>query len=276
MRQIQFQKDLQIRLLLPLLSPQVGAELEFNSEEQNRFNYVVREQHNLLKSARPKLDDAAAAGLDAVLSPEQRTQLTELVGTQLTLGPVAPLEANVPGADLRRLNTVLNHADAKRELELVGEQEEQLARLLEAIIREAGVIHDKARRAEVEAVLRKQQPTFTIEQGFVALNNKVEEELAEILLPHQCRRLKQIRLQFESHEESPIPLLTTAIARELKLSEKQRDQLRAAYIRTWERAEAEFNQQFDKALSTVLDSLTPNQKTRYLSLVGAPFSKTFQ
>ncbi len=106
-----------------------------------------------------------------------------------------------------------------------------------------------------------------------------EEDIDEILLPHQTKRLKQISVQSQSRGRGVGgSLLSETIRNDLKISREQEQKLRE----TAEQLEKELQEKIVKlrreAMNKLLDQLTPEQREKYRELVGDPieFGNPFQ
>ncbi|HMP80541.1 MAG TPA: hypothetical protein PKD54_13890 [Pirellulaceae bacterium] len=106
-----------------------------------------------------------------------------------------------------------------------------------------------------------------------------EEDLNDILLPHQTRRLKQIAVQSQNRGRGVGgSLLSENVRNELNITREQEQKLKEAA----EQLEKELQEKIAKlrrdSMNKLLDQLTPEQREKYRELVGDPieFGNPFQ
>lgn len=108
---------------------------------------------------------------------------------------------------------------------------------------------------------------------------KVESDVAKTLLPHQMERLKQIRMQMIVQADgSAFGLNKREFIDGLELTEKQKAEIAAralevnkAVAEKIKKLKAEIEKIQLEARDQLIQTLTPEQRKKYLELVGRPF-----
>jgi Spy/CpxP family protein refolding chaperone len=180
---------------------------------------------------------------------------------------------------------LLRRQDVRKELELLDEQVQQLAGLEE---KQRNAMFDSLRRfndriAKGDRMPRREpgdagrprdpgnagpppDPRASFEQSNQALRN----ELSQILLPHQLKRLDQLQMQMRMRGGT-MALFGREVAQELGITDDQREQLRPqveGIERETQRKIAEIRRQ---AQQQVISLLSPDQQAKFRDLVGDPF-----
>ena len=242
------------------------------NEQLRPLRHLIAKQQDAMKSEMEEARTALGTALLTVLSPQQRAAMDELLGSPLDLPHQAPrAEADQPGSDLQRLVTVLQLPSTRNDLELLDEQSDKLAELFGHVKRQRVEILLRQKQAEEKESRLGKRVGFSVEVEFVRLRREVDGVLAEVLLPHQHKRLRQIQLQLEIREETPVPLLSRTIARELNLSEQQVAAVKKMYVAESQKARNKADALYKESLDAVLATLTSDQQRRYRTLVGSPF-----
>jgi Spy/CpxP family protein refolding chaperone len=182
------------------------------------------------------------------------------------------------GANELRL---LNSEQVQKEIDLLDEQKEDIQKLIEssraqmrelfAGLRELGEEERRARFAEMREKME-------------SMNEKLQKDIGEILLPHQQERLKQIALQMQGNQALSNP----EVAAKLDLSEQQKDRLAQAREDAREKMRELFSnareERGDRAAARekmtqlradldrqIADVLTADQKRKLDEMRGEPF-----
>ncbi|MHB0960124.1 MAG: hypothetical protein ACYC6N_07520 [Pirellulaceae bacterium] len=109
-------------------------------------------------------------------------------------------------------------------------------------------------------------------EEMVARTAEQEKKIAEILDAQQVARLKQIRLQ----ASGAMGLMNEDVAKELNITEEQRNKMRDAMRDLRESAQADggpggFAEMREKMNAKVMEILTDEQKAQYKEMQGEPF-----
>jgi hypothetical protein len=136
----------------------------------------------------------------------------------------------------------------REELGLHDDQVETIGRLSTEMQKQ---IRDVFRSADftsgdVSQIMREAQSTIRI---------KTEEKLEEILLPQQLTRLKQIRVQILLQKHGPRALLSGMLADEVRLSDKQKDELIQVHNKNTQELEREIAKLRDEYMKKTLDTV---------------------
>ena len=160
---------------------------------------------------------------------------------------------------------LLSRADVRTELELVAEQVTKLRKLrvkYRALLRER---FSDLREAGIEDARERAREIMT------SLRRDLTSDLNRILLPHQTKRLEQLRLQWQLGRLENIAGFPNEVANSLAITDDQLQQLREQQ----EATNAEFRLQLNayrvKARQQILELLTPAQRQHLDELTGAPF-----
>jgi len=151
---------------------------------------------------------------------------------------------------------LLAREDVQKELELVDDQLEQINKLRETSGQEMRDMFSGLRDLPREEMGPKMAELMREAQA------KTKRALEDILLPHQSERLNQLVVQWQLQGGGLAQ--SDEVAKELGISDEQRDQLRAK-TRELERALRK------KLAEDLLKELTPEQQAKYKELVGEPF-----
>ncbi len=194
---------------------------------------------------------------------------------------MAPLHAQQGGAGAgggqRYFNPLaqsvhwLRTPQIQNELELVAEQQQKIAKIREDTNIKMREMYKKLR--DVKQADRYQE-YYKLQK---TLGEETERKLGQVLLPHQRDRLQQITLQLQlrSHGYGVNVLTGDEIAKELGITEEQKEKLRAAQ----RDAQKEFQQKTQdfykkirqEMLDTVLGELTPGQRQKLDKMMGEKY-----
>ena len=165
---------------------------------------------------------------------------------------------------IHKLETLESSA-YKGELELV---EDQLIELKEIRKRAAEIVH---------AAITSQGTEVKKETAIKDAVRQLNQEVSDILLPHQVERLNQISIQrgTKVHASSSIGLLSPTLVRLLDISNEQKDEIEKRAKEFDERKKKlvakfledveELQKQSSKSVLAVLDN---NQQEKYNNIVG--------
>ncbi|MHB0959815.1 MAG: hypothetical protein ACYC0X_30185 [Pirellulaceae bacterium] len=149
---------------------------------------------------------------------------------------------------------LLGREEVQKELVLVDDQLSQLEELRDN--NDMRAMFEKLRDLPQEERMAKGRELMEASQ------KKTQQQIDEILLPHQADRLKQLVHQFQLRGGGG--LASEEVGEKLGISEEQREKLRTKA--------RELEQQLRKKLvDDLLKELTPEQQAKYKELVGEPF-----
>lgn len=181
---------------------------------------------------------------------------------QIGMGGIGVGGMSIPADDLG----MLGMDQIQSELDLVDRQKEQLSALRKDI---------NERRRTVMGDLRSIEPA-KIRTQFRELETKIQEEtrtkLAEILLPHQLDRLKQLKVQMQVRNRGLNALAGADLADALNLTDEQKAKLAEKQAETVKQLREKMEELRQKLQQDVLnDVLTPEQRSKLTKLTGNEF-----
>jgi hypothetical protein len=94
----------------------------------------------------------------------------------------------------------------RKELEVLDDQGEQLSALFRENRRAERNTLSQRERERVQAIPRGLAEPEPPDRKLETLRDEFDKKVAEILLPHQVKRLREIDFQYRVKAESPIPL----------------------------------------------------------------------
>jgi hypothetical protein len=104
------------------------------------------------------------------------------------------------------------------------------------------------------------------------IRDSAEREMNELLLPHQVKRLKQLRMQSLLQRRDLVQILTSEpIKSDLKITDEQSQELRNYQVQMQEDLQREIAKLQDKARGRLLSKLNPSQKKQVEEMVGETF-----
>lgn len=149
---------------------------------------------------------------------------------------------------------LLAREDVQKHLELVDDQLDQLTKVRESM--DPRQMFNQLRDVpEAERAAKSRELMQSAQQ-------KLEEQIDDILLPHQVDRLKQLAMQWQMR--GPGGLASDAVAESLGIDRAEREKLRS-------RARELERQLRKELMEKLLKELTPQQQAKYKELVGEPF-----
>ncbi|WP_425617701.1 hypothetical protein NA78x_001384 [Anatilimnocola sp. NA78] len=158
----------------------------------------------------------------------------------------------------------------EKELDIVPDQRDAIQKL----------------RVESQAKIRKlydlsiadpQERMKKYNEAAKALAEETDKKVADILLPHQLKRLKQIafQMQFQQGAYGANPLTGDQLASELNITEEQKVQLQEAQKKALqemqEKTQAFYKQLQEEQREKILSVLTPEQRRKLEELTGEQF-----
>jgi hypothetical protein len=163
--------------------------------------------------------------------------------------------------------------EVQQEIELSEDQQAQLQTLGDTIRSEVrdqmqGMFQGLRDLSDEE----RQAKFAEIRTKFEEINKDAEARLQNVLMPHQLDRLKQIDLQSRIQRGGAAALTEGELADTLGLSESQRDQIRQKSEEVQKDLEDRISQLRTDARNQLLEVLTPDQRAKLESMMGAEFA----
>ncbi len=171
------------------------------------------------------------------------------------MGGMGGMGGSMGGFGMGGSLSLLERADVRKELELLDDQIEELKGLRSGM-------DMRSMFAGVRDLPREEQRAKMTEL-MTAARKKIEDKVNGVLLPHQATRLKQLAVQFAL--QRPGGVTSGTVAKELGISDQQREQLRAKA----QKLQAELQK---KLQAELVKELTPAQQAKLKELVGKPFT----
>jgi Spy/CpxP family protein refolding chaperone len=168
---------------------------------------------------------------------------------------------------------LIQQQEVQQEIELSEDQESELQTLGEEI-------RDQMRN-EMQGMFEgmrdlsddeRQERFGEIRARFEQLNKDAEGRLQKVLMPHQFDRLKQIDVQSRLQRGGAAALTEGELADTLGLTESQQEQLREKQEEIQKDLDAKIGQLRVEARNQLLEVLTPEQRAKLTSLMGADFA----
>ena len=163
------------------------------------------------------------------------------------------------------LLNLLTRQDVQQEIELIGDQLEQLRELRGKIRRRA-----RERFAEIR-IAGPQDARGRIQKLGVELRQEFEAELSKVLLPHQHRRLRQIRLQRQLRVANAAALLSADTMDQLMITTEQQTRLKERSKQLESQFQEKLRGMREEIRQQLLEVLTADQRQRLAQLTGESF-----
>jgi Spy/CpxP family protein refolding chaperone len=163
--------------------------------------------------------------------------------------------------------------EVQQEIELSEDQQAQLKTLSDTIRSEArDQMQDMFQGMRDLSDEERQAKFAEIRIKFEEINKDAEARMQSVLMPHQIDRLKQIDLQSRIQRGGAAALSEGELADTLGLSESQRDQIREKSEEVQKDLQAKISQLRVDARNQLLEVLTPEQRSKLESMMGAEFA----
>ncbi|MDB4564691.1 hypothetical protein N9099_02000 [Mariniblastus sp.] len=135
---------------------------------------------------------------------------------------------------------------------------------------------DRQRALQKEMANQLRQIDFTDTENLPSqikeIRDSAEREMNELLLPHQVKRLRQLRMQSLLQRRDLVQVLTAdPIKSDLKITDEQSQELRDYQVQMQEDLQREIAKLQDKARSRLLSKLSPSQKREVEEMIGETF-----
>ncbi len=195
---------------------------------------------------------------------EQRAKMEAIRAEQVQLEMVALSHAMIAELSTTGNNSLnlLNDKNVHRDLELIDDQ-----------VKEIDGIRKKYRARFKEAVKSMQESkSKDVSVQFKKIKKEQEQELANVLLPHQQERIKQIQYQLQLKSRGTLGVLVSGpIGKELEITPDQVKKL-TEFEKTLQKETAKKIEQIKmEARKRLLKQLTPEQQLKFKKLTGDEF-----
>ncbi len=177
-------------------------------------------------------------------------------GMPFMIGGGNPMEAS---------EMLLNDPGIQKELELVDSQREQIQQMKQEFGKEI--------KSKIDEIMKTpDSDKGKIGEAMREIEKRKKDRLAEILLPHQIDRLKQVSFQSSvNHGGMSQALLSKTVMEQLGIDEKQKDEL----SKKAEELKKEFDEKVAKLKidmrEELLTELKPEQREKMKQLMGSKF-----
>lgn len=218
-----------------------AAQTGFFQSKNEYFEFMG----NLKKSAQSDPELAAMIPLinDVVLGDPIGTTGKKYKGTASSLG-------------------LLENPKVREELEMVDDQYKELQRLTSNIQKKAAI---ELRNMDFSKVTN-------VATRIRGIRNNMKQDIEELLLPHQLKRLKQLETRSQLQRKSIAALLTSdPVKTELNISDDQSEELLAAEEEIEAELAKEIEQLREKAREKLLSKLKSSQREKAEDLLGEDF-----
>ena len=180
---------------------------------------------------------------------------------------------------LSQMIGLTNNSELMKEMEIVGEQREQLQAIAKSYMEEMQDTHRKQieRQKELQIYLKNgehekvQELAIEMQSANADAVNAKVQELEEILLPHQMERMRQLSLQnsvkFRT-DYSGFLGLPLAVADQLGLSIAETNRLKDATEKADTELRAEVKRLNAEKMKQILDALPADKQKRFQEIVG--------
>lgn len=167
---------------------------------------------------------------------------------------------------------LLRNDQVREELGIVDEQVEKLEALgnkareqMRELFSGMGDLSREEREAKMEEIRTKMQSRA----------EEMKKEMETILLPNQVKRLEQISRQTRMRMGPQGGGNSEVIATELKLSDEQKEKLRAKAEEVEKKLREKMAKLRKESEDEILSVLTPEQRAQWKEMVGDPFELQF-
>lgn len=168
---------------------------------------------------------------------------------------------------------LLRRDDVKKELELLDDQVKQIEALRE---KSRSGLRDSFSGLRDLSQEERRERFAKLREKLQASNKEIDKEVNEkILLPHQSKRLAQIRFQMRLRRSSGTGAFTsTTVVEALGISEQQQEKLKKLQSQIDQDLRKQIAKLREQARQKILKELTTEQRAKYKNLVGEPFEAT--
>ena len=207
-----------------------------NGQEYNQFMGDVKSTLN----GTPEMESMVLMINDAVLNQPFGSSASKYGGNNSMLG-------------------LLSNADIRKDLEMVDRQYEELKTLNDEI---------QKRMAEQLRALDFSNAESLREQ-LNSIRNSAKKELNSVLLPHQLKRLNQLKAQQRLRFRSLVDVITSEpVKSDLAITDKQEKLLRKEEREIQEELQRQIAKLRNEAKQRILSRLQPGQKQEVVEMFG--------
>lgn len=170
-----------------------------------------------------------------------------------------------PGMNMGGLELLFSQ-QVKDEIELVGEQEDQIRELSDSMRGEM-----RSAFQDMQGMSDEERQDF-MQKRMSEVREKVQTQLKDILLDHQLERLKQLQLQSTMQRGNAADALASDDIRQtLGITDAQLEQMRAKATEAEEELRRKIQEAAVEARAKVLSVLTAEQRAKWEQMVGPSF-----
>lgn len=167
------------------------------------------------------------------------------------------------------LTELLRRDDVRAELDIVDDQVQDLEALGEKL---RGRMQEEFARLREAGNNGNNEDRFAgIREAMQKMNEETEKEVGKILLPHQVKRLKQLQVQMRMQGRTQSVLLEGEIADELKVTDDQKEKIRAKADQVEQEMRQKLAELRKEAQDKLLAELSASQRAQFNEMVGDPF-----
>lgn len=159
---------------------------------------------------------------------------------------------------------LLNDPGVQKELELVDEQRDQIRDMQNSFAQEI--------KSKLDGAMKSGTDHNRIPEIIEDINKRKKERLAEILLPHQVDRLRQISLQSNVNNAGlGQALASKALMEQLGIDDAQKEKLKTKAEELAKELEEKVAKLRQEMREELMDELTPDQQKKLKELLGNQF-----
>ena len=165
---------------------------------------------------------------------------------------------------------LLQSDKVREDLELVDDQVNELQSLRDQIYQEMRESWSGMRGLSRE---ERREKFAEIRSDMEARRGEIEEQIKDVLLPHQQKRLEQLSMQSQARQKGGTIEFAASdqLAEKLNLTDEQKEKLKKAAEAAKKELEEKIKKLREKAEQKVLAVLTSEQREQYKDLMGDSF-----
>ncbi len=235
---------------LALVSVSTTASAQWENRDPENSMFQSREEYNQFMGA---------AKRSIRENPEMKAMIPML--NDIALGREFGSTSKQFGGQDNQLG-MLSDPKVRRDLEMVDDQYKELQQLNSQI--------QKRVAEQIRSLDFSNSKDLVVRIG--KIREEAQKDVSSLLLPHQNKRLQQIRLQAQFRSRSLVDILSSEPYRsDLNLSEDQTLELREAQSEIEADLQKEIAKLREQARSRLLSNLSPTQKKKAEELIGDMF-----
>ncbi len=204
--------------------------------------------------------------LPAFVSPQPLATYTVAVGDGVVVE--VPIISHWAGGSGNGLH-LLNDPSVMKDLELVDDQRERLANVQKEFGQQFNDAMQQFGKSKNDQARIKE-----IQEEMQAIQKEKAEALANVLLPHQLDRIKQVSNQMQINAQGTAGALQYGfLAKELEISDEQKKKLAEIQKKLQEDIAEKTKQLQEAAKKQVLQELTAEQRAKLKDMTGEEFKR---